>query len=1188
MKHRANAGAAVHNAVKNAREHKDSKDAPKHDEEDNNSTVSSEISDVDLKAQRPQKSTQDVGTIVGGGVEVVMPRIESRRSNASLDGPPLERRSSSKAFDHGPPKEEPHSGAPPPTATNKSGSSKGSDKLPTDSKGSDKAPTSSKGSDKPPSASKSSPPSGSRHSMDRTPSPPSASKASDNRAPSPPSASKASDDPNLKKAIDKNPDKSSSSKAAEKPSAAKASKPTPEKAEAKQTTPPKAPVKESSPPKAEKAADPKPSKAAKDPVPTKEKDVAPKASKTERLAQKESPDKPPPSRESSPEKARVAPVPEKQERVQVQQQPILAVKSPEGSPKKESEPSPKSSGRSEGLAERGFSFMRVEHNPRYRDSGIALMISEHSLFEPVCLLVIVLNAIWIGVELDLRDPDAGSDDTPLYTDVIENIFCGIFTLEILLRMVVYKKFYYFFIDPLKWMWNIFDLSLVLLLVLETWILKYATDGVEMPALSSLRLLRLLRIVRVLRMVPELSMMVKSLVAAIRSVSMTFLLAVGIMYIFSILLTQWARDYVPDKPCEHPINCVDKAFGTISKSFLTLMQILCFDATFSLIRAILDESVFHGLLLILFILIAAFTVLNMLIGVVCEIVAETNEGEREKVMRDKVIHLFASLDVDGSGYISHEEMKNPEIPAELAKAGIENDVLQSTLKILETRRSAHNNESEDDGQLELDEFLETIFKLLHPPEAQDILLILRKLERLEKALTDNVIVVPKGKAVGPSMEVQKKIAALQQQVAAMTRHTLEANAVYAGDSASAEYAWDHEVRQLDKAMIRLRVRLERCVEEQEHVDEGGFVPAELKHWRLLCSEVCQSLRATGDLIVEGLKDHLVEKPLPSLTADLTPFPQPFPQETQSVIQPSALLDSNDDMSRNDDFELSRKEMEQRRDAEAAWDSDLSRGRAPKCPQGHACMFFFTPEDGWVCDSCDSEQAAGTGMWGCRQCEFDFCKDCSTRQELGQLESIQEQQPLQTVDRSLEAAPPAAAAVAKAPKCPVGHTCELFYTDQAGWTCDICRREQASGTPMWGCRQCDQDFCQSCSERQLQAPKCLLGHICTLFITDEEGWICDICQEEQARGTELWACRLCEQDFCQSCGDNVKAPRPPECPEGHPCESFLTSEYGWICDICNEEQVERTEMWGCRQCEFDACMRCAAFKVASGGSWGETAV
>jgi len=211
-------------------------------------------------------------------------------------------------------------------------------------------------------------------------------------------------------------------------------------------------------------------------------------------------------------------------------------------------------------------------------------------------------------------------------------------------------------------------------------------------------------------------MVKSMVAALRSVSMTALLALGVFYVWSIVFTQWARDKSKDSmEYEH--------FGTMAKSFLTFQQILCFDDTFEIIRPVLRLSPLHGILLLLFILIAAFTVLNMLIGVICKIVAATNLHGRNKALKKKVQRTFESMDEDESGTITQVELINHESMLALIQVGIDEGLLQSALKIVESHTES----------VDLDDLLEVIFKLLHSPETMDVLLVQRKLEKLMEAL-----------------------------------------------------------------------------------------------------------------------------------------------------------------------------------------------------------------------------------------------------------------------------------------------------------------------------------------------------------------------------------------------------------------------------------------------------------------------
>eukprot|EP00747_Dinoflagellata_sp_TGD_P015993 gnl/TRDRNA2_/TRDRNA2_124774_c1_seq1.p1 gnl/TRDRNA2_/TRDRNA2_124774_c1~~gnl/TRDRNA2_/TRDRNA2_124774_c1_seq1.p1 ORF type:complete len:456 (+),score=93.72 gnl/TRDRNA2_/TRDRNA2_124774_c1_seq1:73-1368(+) len=393
---------------------------------------------------------------------------------------------------------------------------------------------------------------------------------------------------------------------------------------------------------------------------------------------------------------------------------------------------------------------------------------------------------------------------------------------------------------------------------------------DLPGFSMLRLLRLLRISRVLRMVPELLMMVKSLAAAIRSVSMTFVLALGIMYIFSIILTQWAVEHEQIHVCEDGDDCalsVDEAFGTISKSLLTLTQVLCFDDTFSLIRATLQESLIYGLLIIVFILLAAFTVLNMLIGVICEIVSSTTEEEREKILREKVEYLFESMDVDGSGSVSRTEFMNMNSAKQLEKLGIDRQLLQHAFDIIDC---------DEDGALEMEEFLEVIFKLLHPPEAQDVILLKRKLERLASGLRDKFealkneqkkrdpMVLQEGLRMPmpalPSLVLGQRVDELEQQIHSMSHHFVELagiredaggdNMFDKGDIVSAR---ETELRTLDAGLHRLRARLDRCTDElsSPRLASGAVAePGGGAHWKRLCLEVSKSISGTSALLAQA--------------------------------------------------------------------------------------------------------------------------------------------------------------------------------------------------------------------------------------------------------------------------------------------------------------------------------------------------
>ncbi|KAF4674957.1 hypothetical protein FOL46_003403 [Perkinsus olseni] len=370
-------------------------------------------------------------------------------------------------------------------------------------------------------------------------------------------------------------------------------------------------------------------------------------------------------------------------------------------------------------------FSRGMADPK---SKVALLASD-SRFQNWALVVIVLNAVWIGIDEDHNYKGSG---IPLVVfDVGEHIFGFCFTFEILVRILAYRKKADFFNDKHLRLWNIFDLCLVVMMVIEIWVLLILdADASTLGSLSVLRLLRLLRITRVFRMVPELGMMVKSMAAAARPMSRSFSTGVvAIRYVFAIILTNWAKGSEERliKEVDGVPGFFDDMYGTIPKSMLTLWQVLVFDDTFSLIRATLSEGPACGALLLIFIMLGAFMILNILIGVICEIVSGTTETEKDKLLRERIVEVFDAMDVDGSGTLTENEF-NAQAASRLQKLGVDEDVVAVAFQIIDS--SGH-------GCIDQDEFVQMLLKMLHPPTTQDLLLLQKNLTMVQTLLAEYI-------------------------------------------------------------------------------------------------------------------------------------------------------------------------------------------------------------------------------------------------------------------------------------------------------------------------------------------------------------------------------------------------------------------------------------------------------------------
>jgi len=413
-----------------------------------------------------------------------------------------------------------------------------------------------------------------------------------------------------------------------------------------------------------------------------------------------------------------------------------------------------------------------DHNPLYSNSGLATFVQSF-FWDMFVIFVIIVYALWLWFETDVNyDTKYMFDEKrmfgvpELFFQVVEIVFTVIFVFELVLRFLAYEKKYHFFIDKQQWYWNVMDTFLVSTMVFENIIIfiidKVGSAQFQMPNVAILRLFRLARIFRLLRMHPELMMMTKSMVAAIKTVSITFALLGIFMYIYAILFTQWIKDsllqtQVDDHDLrgtalgagadlqdqlnvwyslELPVNEYDEFkfgthWGTIIRSMLTLGQIVIFDGSFDLVRPVFYVTTWgplYGIALIVYMLIGSLLLLNMLIGVICEIVGSVNQDEKERMLMDKLILAFRKQDTDLDGTITKFEFDEAAMTKDLQFAGLSNTLCE---KLYSQLGVGMNNSEEND--MDIRDFLNMVNKLNHPPEANDLLLVMKRTERILKVL-----------------------------------------------------------------------------------------------------------------------------------------------------------------------------------------------------------------------------------------------------------------------------------------------------------------------------------------------------------------------------------------------------------------------------------------------------------------------
>jgi len=156
-------------------------------------------------------------------------------------------------------------------------------------------------------------------------------------------------------------------------------------------------------------------------------------------------------------------------------------------------------------------------------------------------------------------------------------------------------------------------------------------------------------------------LVKAIVAASRAVFFTLLLLVVIIYAFAITFRILLKDSAMDNDGQTPLG---KRFTGVPKA----MQSLFVHTTLlDSISTIMDEAQEEPdpwvitILLYIIVIIAAITIMNMLIGILCETITGAAEAERNLLQLAQVEQTLKGLlemgfDEDNDGLISQKEFE----------------------------------------------------------------------------------------------------------------------------------------------------------------------------------------------------------------------------------------------------------------------------------------------------------------------------------------------------------------------------------------------------------------------------------------------------------------------------------------------------------------------------------------------------
>jgi len=271
-------------------------------------------------------------------------------------------------------------------------------------------------------------------------------------------------------------------------------------------------------------------------------------------------------------------------------------------------------------------------------------IALSAAFDYFIQFVIIANTIVLALEAD--DPD---NENFAYVD---GVFLFIYTGELLIRLLVYKKDFFCNED---WRWNWFDFSIVSCGLLDQLLFHDMSEGKSMSKLiMAFRMLRMVRVARAFRLLaafPELARLTTAMVQSMQAVLWVGVFFFFLIFVFAIFVATMVGQQpdIFEKPEE-----IMQWFGTVPNAMTTLAIYLTLDDWSTSARMVNEVFPWFELVWIFYIVAGAFMILSLLTGLMAEKMGSAREEEEES----------ASLTVDQLEKLLDEV--RPNFPQELDK------------------------------------------------------------------------------------------------------------------------------------------------------------------------------------------------------------------------------------------------------------------------------------------------------------------------------------------------------------------------------------------------------------------------------------------------------------------------------------------------------------------------------------------
>jgi voltage-gated sodium channel len=227
---------------------------------------------------------------------------------------------------------------------------------------------------------------------------------------------------------------------------------------------------------------------------------------------------------------------------------------------------------------------------------------DSAAFNSTIIAVIIVNAVVLGLQTYPGVVDRYGDEL----DLLNGLCLAVFVVELALRIASYgRRPHAFFRSG----WNVFDFVVIM---------AAFVPGIR-ESTTLLRLARLARVIRIVRLLPDVRVLIIGVLHSLPPLVSMAMLTTVILFVYGMVGWLLFADELPEE------------WGTIGDAMLTMFVLLTLENFPAYMERGMDVHPWSWIFFVSFVLVAAFIVLNVLIGIVLNSMEEARELERRRAL-----------------------------------------------------------------------------------------------------------------------------------------------------------------------------------------------------------------------------------------------------------------------------------------------------------------------------------------------------------------------------------------------------------------------------------------------------------------------------------------------------------------------------------------------------------------------------